>query len=295
MQVIRAQHAGACYGVRRALALATDALKTGKSVSSLGSLIHNPRVVKRFEEHGMHVALTPHDIRTQQVVIRSHGVSPDVFEELEQCDVEIIDATCPHVTRAQQAASALAQTYSTVLIVGEDGHPEVEGLKSYVAKQGAEALVCDNAQHLPELLPEQIGVVVQTTQIGQTLEEILANLAVRNVQADVANTICQATQHRQEAAQKLASQVDVMLIIGGRNSANTVHLFELCEQRCAATYHIESVEEIMPSWFEGVQKVGISAGASTPEEHIRDVEEYLLGICEIASSCDEVREEASDR
>ncbi len=275
LKVIRAEHAGACYGVQRALDLTYAAAETRNSVCTLGPLIHNPRVVSELAQRGINVADSVADIHTQGVVIRSHGVVPQVLDELEALPVEIIDATCPHVLRAQRAAAQLAREGRHVIVVGEAGHPEVEGISEHACQAGGTYTIVATPEDIPEHLPDALGVVVQTTQSRETFEAVLAALQSRSGDIKVKDTICFATTQRQGAAIDLAAQVDAMVVIGGRNSSNTTRLYEICAQHCKRTYHIEGADEIDPAWFIGCDTVGVTAGASTPDSHIESVVAYL--------------------
>lgn len=273
--IARAEHAGACYGVQRALDLTLETANDNKAACTLGPLIHNPQVVTELEARGIRVASSVDDCAEEAVVIRSHGVVPQVIATLEARGHEVIDATCPHVLRAQRAAAKLAREGYRVLVVGEAGHPEVEGILEHARQEGEWCTIVGSVEDIPADLTEPVGIVVQTTQSHQKLAEIVDALSARGIEPLVKDTICFATIQRQDAARDLASTVDVMLIIGGRNSSNTTRLYEMCQQCCNAVYHIENAEEIDPAWFAAVSSVGISAGASTPEDQIQDVVSYL--------------------
>ena len=278
MEVVKARHAGACYGVQRALELAADTARSGNRVTTLGPLIHNPQVVSALECQGIHAQDDPAAITEGIVVIRSHGVTPLVQESLEHRGLSIVDATCPHVKKAQNSAMQLAKSHGYVLVVGAAGHPEVEGLRAYVQVVGADVAVVGGPADLPADLPPRVGVVVQTTQQHAVLAQVVQALEQRGIEAEVKNTICFATSHRQDAAAELASEVDAMVVIGGRNSANTTHLAQICQKVCANTHHIETSDELNPAWFTGCTRVGVTAGASTPEEYIEAVIKALRGF-----------------
>lgn len=280
LTVKRAEYAGACYGVQRALDMTVQAASTGDPVCTLGPLIHNPRVVADLQAQGIFAVASPKDVESGSVVIRSHGVVPEVIDALDKRGLTVVDATCPYVMRAQRAAAKLARDGYHVLVVGEDGHPEVEGISAHALATGGVCTIVGGAEDIPASLGEKVGIVVQTTQSREKLDEVVGALRARSIEPLVKDTICFATTQRQEAAVRLAKDVPVMIIIGGRNSSNTTRLYELCQQQCAAVYHIEGVEEIDPAWFEDVSVVGISAGASTPEEHILAVVSYLQSLHE---------------
>lgn len=282
MRVVRAEQAGACYGVQRALDLAMAAVEDGGRACTLGPLIHNPRVVARLERHGVRAVSSLEDARDDEtVVIRSHGVTPEVKRAVERRGLPMVDATCPHVARAQKAAAALAREGMQVIVVGEAGHPEVEGLYACACETSADpALVSVVAvpDDLPERIEAPVGVVVQTTQTRAALDAVLDALRERGVEPTVKDTICFATRQRQEAAAALADEADAFVVIGGRNSSNTTRLADICRARCERTHHVESADELDPAWFEGCRTVGVTAGASTPEDQIAAVEAALAKL-----------------
>lgn len=265
-----ARHAGVCYGVERALELAhragTDALPP---VHTLGPLIHNPRVVNELEEAGVQMANRLEDIPAGAVIIRAHGVAPAVEDEARERGLSVLDATCPYVKKVHVAAERLRAAGYQVIVVGEAGHAEVEGIMGHA---GEGAVVVSGPEDLDGLkLAPKVGVVVQTTQTDERLAAVVSALLPRTREVRVVNTICKATHERQESAAELAARADVMVVIGGRNSGNTRRLAQICVAACPRTYHIESADEIDPSWFVDAELVGITAGASTPERHIREV------------------------
>ncbi|MDR3053647.1 MAG: 4-hydroxy-3-methylbut-2-enyl diphosphate reductase [Coriobacteriales bacterium] len=243
---------------------------------TLGPLIHNPQVVEELAQRGVQVARSIDEVPAGVVVIRSHGVAPAVIAQARNKGLTVIDATCPHVSKTHKAAQNLREQGYTVVVVGETGHPEVEGI---LAHAGSDALVVQEPADLPPVLPSRrIGIVVQTTQSQQTLEAITGALRCRGIEPKVMNTICFATKQRQQAAKKLAQKVDVMLVVGGRNSGNTTRLTEICQRVCPKTFHIEKADELDPTWFTSAKKVGITAGASTPENQIITVVEALESL-----------------
>lgn len=273
--VRKAEFAGACYGVQRALDMALDAAQAGGTVQSLGPLIHNPVMVAQLQESGVQVADSISDITADRVIVRSHGVGPQVRRALDESSAQVVDATCPHVYRAQRAAAELARECGTVIVVGDAKHPEVEGLRAYAQQAGGKVVVAASAQDLPEDLPNVVGVVVQTTQSRQLFDSVLEELSARGIQANVRDTICNATTKRQKAAAELAGQVDAIVVIGGHNSSNTTRLYEICRALCPKTVHIETSVELSPEFFADCKVVGVTAGASTPEDQITQVVEYL--------------------
>lgn len=285
MQVVRAECAGACYGVQRALDMADEVIAQGRRAYTLGPLIHNPHVVADLAARGATPVDAVDDIAVvgdvpPAVIVRSHGVTPQVFAAVRSRGFEMVNATCPHVARAQKAAADLARSGCCVIVVGEAGHPEVEGLCAWTQAAGGKVDVVSGACDIPADIGDPVGVVVQTTQRREVLDNVVDALRESGMNPEVKNTICAATRQRQDAAAKLASQVDAMVVIGGRNSSNTTRLAEICADVCPRTLHIESAEELDISQFAGCESVGVTAGASTPEGQIHAVEQFLRDKCE---------------
>ncbi len=265
-----AEKSGVCFGVERALRLAESALKDSpQPVYTLGALIHNPIVVAELEEQGICLANQIEDADCGTLVIRAHGVPPQTIIEAEQKDLTVIDATCPFVKRAHDAVDELVQGGYQVVILGEPGHPEVEGIKGHAAP---DAFVISSPDELTSVnLRARVGLVVQTTQTEERLQQVVSLMLPHVHELRVYNTICAATRERQEAAAELAADCDVMIVIGGKNSGNTRRLTEICSGLCLNTHHIQSSDELEPSWFENAKHIGITAGASTPQSHIQRV------------------------
>jgi 4-hydroxy-3-methylbut-2-en-1-yl diphosphate reductase len=269
MRVEVARYAGICYGVERALNLAAEAAEGSSSVHTLGPLIHNPQAVAALRERGVEVANTLDDAPEGTLVIRSHGVDPAIIAAAREKGLDVVDATCPHVSKAHEAAEELKRGGYSVVIVGEAEHPEVEGI---MAHAGGEALVVSSAGDLPERMPSRrVGVLVQTTQSLSRLSEVVNALIPRASELRVFNTICSATSKRQQSAEELASTVDVMVVVGGHNSGNTTRLAEICSAVNTRVFHVETAEDLDASWFEGATSVGVTAGASTPDEQMQGV------------------------
>jgi 4-hydroxy-3-methylbut-2-enyl diphosphate reductase len=269
VEIVVARYAGYCYGVERALRITEEALEAAeRPVASLGPIIHNPSVVGALEKRGVQVVADPREAAEEgTLIVRTHGVPPEVVEGARDRHLNLVDATCPFVAVAQRKAASLREAGYTVVILGERDHPEVAGLEGF-AEEGA--VVVEDAAGLPlvRLRGKRVGVVVQTTQTRANLASVAAALAPVARELLVFNTICDATEKRQSAAGELAAEVDVVVVVGGRNSANTARLAQLCRAIESRTYHIESAAELEPAWFSGVLRIGVTAGASTPDEEI---------------------------
>ncbi len=274
MEIIVSDKAGFCFGVKRAIQTAYDtAHQTEGEVATLGPLIHNPQVVSRLKEMKVRPVEGLDELRGNTLIIRSHGVPKEVIDDAERRGVRVINATCPFVKKAQNYASLLQQEGYRVVIVGDKRHPEVRGILAYAA---GSALVAEDARDL-DLLGKvsRIGVVAQTTTTLERFQRVVQRCVELAGEVKVYNTICDATSIRQREAEEIAGRVDVMLVLGGKNSGNTTRLAELCRSTGTPTYHIETSAEIDPLWVQGAQKVGITAGASTPQWIIADVVAFL--------------------
>jgi 4-hydroxy-3-methylbut-2-enyl diphosphate reductase len=266
--VIVARHAGYCYGVQRALRLALEAVDHVEGpIATLGPIIHNPAVVEDLAGRGVQAVDSLDEAKGGTVLVRTHGVPPQVVDAARGRGLQVIDATCPFVTVAQRKAAALAQAGYVVLILGEREHPEVAGIK---ACGGPDALVVEQAAELDSgyVVNQRVGIVVQTTQTYAALSALVAMVSPLARETLVYNTICEATEQRQEAAREMAREVDCLLVVGGRNSANTRRLASLCREIQPRTFHVERAAELQPEWIARCRTVGITAGASTPEEEI---------------------------
>lgn len=269
-EVRLARHAGYCYGVERAIKKVQRALAANEAVYSLGPIIHNPQVVEQLARRGLVVTERVSDIpRGATVVIRSHGIAPQVRAQLEERGVRIVDATCPFVRRAQVVAAKLHTRGYQVVVVGEPTHPEVLGILGYA---GPEARVVSTREEAEALEPvKRRGVVFQTTQSDDIVAEVAAPIVRRSEEVVFHNTVCEATSERQAAARELAASVDAVIVVGGRNSGNTRRLYEICRAINPATHLIETADEVTEELVAGARVVGVTAGASTPRSIIDDV------------------------
>lgn len=262
-----ARFAGVCYGVERALGMAEKAAgEARKPVNTLGPLIHNPLVVNDLERIGVGTASNVSEVEEGTLIIRAHGVVPSVVEDARVRGLDVLDATCPYVKKVHNAAERLVREGYQLIVVGESGHPEVEGIMGHA---GDDAHVVSVPGDLDAIdLSRKVGVVVQTTQTPGALADVVTELSKRTMDLRVINTICSATQERQDSAAELARRVDAMIVVGGKNSGNTRRLAEICTAACPKTHHIEDASEIEAAWFDGVSHIGVTAGASTPASHI---------------------------
>jgi 4-hydroxy-3-methylbut-2-enyl diphosphate reductase len=270
LEVIIAKHAGVCFGVKRAIDMAFRAARRhGDHVYTIGPLIHNLQVVERLREDGVAVKGGIDDIATGTVIFRSHGVPLHVVQRAREKGLRIVDATCPFVKRAHRFARMLSRKGYLVIVVGDQSHPEVKSLKSYV---DGEATVVSAPGELADWSGgKRVGIVAQTTQSLENFREIVAACVEKAGEIRAYNTICDATALRQKEAMDLAQEVDCMIVVGGHNSANTRRLAEICQRILGNTHQVERVEELMPTWFRGTAKVGIVGGASTPSWVIQEI------------------------
>ncbi len=268
MEVILADYLGFCYGVKRAIKIARENAAPGGNACTLGPIIHNPQMVERLKQEGVGTVDRLDEMQDGTIIIRSHGVGPQVYETAEERGLTLVDATCPHVRKAQMSAKALMDEGYPVVIVGEKEHPEVKSISEWAAHQARIVETVEEAEALESCA--KLGIVSQTTFSGTKFQQIVMRLLDKSRDIKILRTICTATDQRQAAAMELASSVDVMLVIGGKNSANTTRLAQLCADQCR-TYHIETADELQNRWFDKIEKIGITAGASTPDWIIKEV------------------------
>jgi len=272
MEVKLAAKAGFCFGVKRALDMAERTVETSSAVS-LGPLIHNQQVVKRLEEQGIHVVNALEEVLVDQaLIIRSHGVGANVYQGAENKGIKVVDATCPFVQKAQRLAAEAARIGQQVIVVGDKLHPEVQGILGWAGKHAIPIQTLEEAKELPSY--SHLAVLAQTTQLAESFEGIVEELKHHTQDLTVHNTICNATAERQKAARELAKTVDVMVVVGGRNSANTQKLASICAE-LAQTYPIETAEELEADWFKEATSAGLTAGASTPDWIIEEVHQKM--------------------
>lgn len=280
MKIIVAKHAGFCFGVTRATEMAFDKTsgEGGGKTCTLGPIIHSPQVVERLEQKGIKVIKSLSEIDSGSVILRSHGVTAAEIREAYDKGLDVVDATCPFVKKAQDLVKMLSKEGYDMVIVGDKEHPEVEGIVSYAKGRVFVVASAADAINLPKM--KKIGVVAQTTQSYNALEQVSLACLAKAQELRVFNTICDATAVRQDEAKVIAGEVGCMLVIGGFNSANTRRLTEVCAEIQSNTHHIETVDQLSPEWFAGIEVVGVTAGASTPKWLIDEVLEGIKALCE---------------
>lgn len=270
MKIIVAKHMGFCGGVRRAVDIAQKAASAaGGPVTTWGPLIHNPQVVGRLEEAGVRVADRSDALEGEAFVVSAYGVEHAVLDAARERGLRIVDATCPVVTRAHTLTKQLAAEGYQVICVGDHGHPEMVTLKEMLGDRVTVVHTREEAAKVK--VGGKVGVVSQTTQSQENFRQIVGDLAIRAREVKVLNTLCPAITVRQEETDVMVEEVQALLVIGGRGSSNTTRLAEIGRARGLPTHHIETVEELSPEWFDGVESLGVVSGASTPEWIIKDV------------------------
>lgn len=298
-EIIRATEMGFCMGVRRAVQIMESEASPEAPVYSVGEIVHNPHVVRELESVGVRQLPGPDEtegdigkataesVPQGRVAITAHGVGERVVHELIDSGLDIVDTTCPIVTRAQRYAQKFVREGWHVIIFGDAGHKEVRGIVGWTADENGElrSTIVSSADiedlrqfiaNFPGGFPNKVGVMVQTTHRMEDFAKFVSNLMLlqreHNFEFHVVNTLCHATTGQQEAAAVLARTVDVMVVVGGRKSANTRNLKEACEEQGARAYHIEDADELQAAWFSGARRIGLTAGASTPDYSVDQVE-----------------------
>ena len=284
-ELVVAQSAGFCFGVRRSVDMAEKLLEEGGPVASLGELIHNEQVVSEMAKRGLRVIDAPEEaLEGETVIIRAHGVSEDVIAQLESRGVRVVDATCPKVKAIHTIVRRASEEGRFVIIIGMPRHPEVEGIRGWCR----DCEVFENAQELekrlessPSFWNKPVSVVVQTTQTQNNFEKCCDFIKKRCTNAKISDTICLATSTRQKEAAEIASRSDAMIVIGGRHSANSIHLAEICGEFCDRVQFIESADELDLASLQGCDRIGLTAGASTPAWIIKEVRNKMDELNEI--------------
>ncbi len=277
MTIKKAKTQGFCFGVAITLKKAeeTVAARNGGTVTTLGHIVHNPQMVASFEEKGLRNAHSVDEVESGTLFVRAHGLPVEVFEKANAKGLTIVDATCPMVTKIHVQAEKLRAAGYKIVVVGDPNHPEVKGTLSHVP--GAWIVQTpEDVDALPRA--SRVGVVVQSTWSGSGFTEIVRKLSSKYYEVRAVNTICTDTHNRQSEAEDLAQEVEVMVVVGGKTSANTKHLADLAATKGARSYHIEGPDELQQHWFEGVTVAGLMSGASTPGWLVDRVEEQMEAL-----------------
>ena len=279
MEILRAKTAGFCFGVRRAVDTVYEQVeKQQEPVYTFGPIIHNEQVVADLEERGVQVVETQEELENISkgtIVIRSHGVPKSVCDKIRACGLQCVDATCPFVKKIHRIAERESTNGRHMVIIGNDGHPEVEGIKGWCS---GPVTVLGTVQEAEEFAPKEgttLCIVSQTTFNYNKFKDLVEILEKKRYDSIVLNTICSATEERQAEAREIAAQVDTMIVIGGSHSSNTRKLYEICKQECKNTYHIQTSVDLDKKPFQCIGRVGITAGASTPNNIIEEVQKHV--------------------
>ncbi|MGC3998499.1 MAG: 4-hydroxy-3-methylbut-2-enyl diphosphate reductase [Anaeromyxobacter sp.] len=274
MDVKIARTAGFCWGVRRTVDKVMEVADQAKGpVVTLGPIIHNPQVVARFQEKGIRTVSDIDEVEQgTTVVVRTHGAVRDQFARAKTRDLDLVDGTCPYVIFPQAMARRLSADGYHLVIVGDANHAEIKGVISHAE---GPVTVVKPGEPVPDFKAKKVAVLAQTTCIGAEFERVVGALALRHMEVRAVNTICDDTEQRQADARALAREVDAVVVVGGKNSANTRHLAEIRREIQPRTLHVETEEELETAWFGGCQVVGVSAGASTPDWVIEGVAAWL--------------------
>ena len=278
MEVRLAKSAGFCFGVKRAVDKVYEQIAAGKKIYTYGPIIHNEEVVKDLEEKGVQVIPDKEALKNLKdgtVIIRSHGVAKEIYDILEENGLECVDATCPFVKRIHNIVSKESAAGKHIIIVGNAGHPEVEGIMGWCVGPLNVLETIEEAENLTLPGGTDICIVSQTTFNYNKFQHIVEIFQKKGYNDSVVNTICNATEERQTEAREIASQADVMIVIGGKHSSNTRKLHEICASQCAATYFIQTLDDLHLELPKSVGLVGITAGASTPNKLIEEVQNYV--------------------
>lgn len=271
-KIEKARELGFCFGVRRAIKIIEEAARKHEGIATLGPIVHNRLVVAKLSDMGISVVDEPGQSQGKAIAVSSHGASPQLLSQIQERQLQVIDTTCPTVRSAQKAVKKLAEAGFGIVIFGEADHPEVKGLLGWAENKAIATL---NAEKLGTVdLPQRLGILSQTTQsrlqFAEFVSKVISTVFPGVKEIRIINTLCEETQKRQLAAMELARKSDVMIVVGGRNSANTQRLAEVCSP-IVETHLIETATEIEKGWLAGKKCLGITAGASTPDEAIEEV------------------------
>ncbi len=274
MRILKAEETGFCFGVKRALRSLEEAARRHGGVETVGPVVHNQQVVDQFARLGVRVVADPDEVQGSVAVISSHGLPPRAEEKLRARGLTIVDTTCPNVRRAQQAARRLAEDGFWLVVFGDPAHPEVKGILGWAGDQGVATVDSQEIARLPQF-PKKVGILSQTTrneaEFTRFVNDLAGELLPRVQEISILNTLCGVTRKRQAAALELARKAGLMIVVGGRNSANTRILTEICSSTGTETHHIETAGEIRDEWLAGSRSVGVTSGTSIPDNVIDEV------------------------
>ena len=280
IEVKLAKTAGFCFGVKRAVdTVYKEAEKNKERIYTFGPIIHNEQVVSDLEKNGVFVVNSTEELKTLKpgttVIVRSHGVGKSVYDLMEQCELHVVDATCPFVKKIHRIVERESAAGKHIIIIGNDKHPEVEGIKGWVRGMATVIETAKEANDFAAMKGEQLCIVSQTTFNYNKFQDLVEIISKKGYDVESINTICNATEERQTEAKIIAGSVDSMIVIGGSHSSNTQKLFEICKKECENTCYIQTLEDLDIESLEGAKTVGITAGASTPNNIIEEVQKHV--------------------
>ncbi len=280
IEVKLAKTAGFCFGVKRAVdTVYKEAEKNKERIYTFGPIIHNEQVVNDLEKNGVFVVNSTEELKTLKpgttVIVRSHGVGKSVYDLMEQCELHVVDATCPFVKKIHRIVERESAAGKHIIIIGNDKHPEVEGIKGWVQGMATVIETAKEANDFTAMKGEQLCIVSQTTFNYNKFQDLVEIISKKGYDVESINTICNATEERQTEAKIIAGSVDSMIVIGGSHSSNTQKLFEICKKECENTCYIQTLEDLDIESLKGAKTVGITAGASTPNNIIEEVQKHV--------------------
>lgn len=279
MEVTVAKSAGFCFGVKRAVDTVYEQIKKGKApVYTYGPIIHNEQVVEDLEKKGVRVIKSEEELsglKEGTVIIRSHGVAREICDRIRAQGLELVDATCPFVRKIHRIVEQESEKGSHIVIIGSEPHPEVEGIKGWAKGPVTVISTPDEARRFVPENGKSVSIVAQTTFNYNKFKDLVEIFSKKSYDISVLNTICNATEERQAEARRIAGAVDTMFVIGGRHSSNTQKLYEICKEECKNTYFIETLVDLDTKPFQSFGRVGITAGASTPNKIIEEVQKHV--------------------
>lgn len=282
MEVRLADCAGFCFGVKRAVDTVYEQLKSGKTIYTYGPIVHNEEVVRELAEKGVRVLESKEELKNLKagetiptVIIRAHGVAKEIYDIMEANGLECIDATCPFVKKIHRIVEQKSTEGYHVIVVGDPKHPEVEGIVGWCQGPVTVLETPEQAENFVKTEGEKLCIVSQTTYNYNKFQYIVEIFEKKGYNDSVVNTICNATEERQRSAKTIAAEADVMIVIGGKHSSNSRKLYEICQRECVHTYFIQTLDDLHLDLPKAVRLVGITAGASTPNKLIEEVQNYV--------------------